>query len=304
MATPTLIKPIITVSPIINMPITFEDGAKEGFSNLGSAANTVSHNRVFVIGNQVHEITTNFKINGQAGNDVITTAAGDDIVYGGSGADTITTGKGMDQLFGGSGEDRLSAGQDDDQLDGGSGHDILDGGTGNDTLIGGTGNDTLLGGGGNDNLNGGDGNDTLNGGDGNDQLSGGLGVDTMTGGIGRDIFTITQTGGVDIITDFNRDEDLIFLSYDILNQLPNTFQGSRDVGAALFNKNVPLGTSGHTISYGPMMGTEPLLIFDAATQILSFDQDGLLGSGAAVDLVQLVGIQALDGSDFFAPAPH
>ena len=303
MATPTLIKPIITVSPIINMPITFEDGAKEGFSNLGSAANTVSHNRVFVIGNQVHEITTNFKINGQAGNDVITTAAGDDIVYGGSGADTITTGKGRDQLYGGSGDDRLSAGQDDDQLDGGSGHDVLDGGTGNDTLIGGTGNDTLLGGGGNDNLTGGDGVDILNGGDGADQISGGLGVDTMTGGAGSDLFLISQTGGVDTITDFNRAEDTIFLGYDILAQLPDTYRGAYDVGAALYNKNVPMGTSGYTVSSGPL-GTAPVLIFDAATQMLSFDQDGLIGSGAAVDLVRLVGIQSLDGSDFFAPAPH
>jgi hypothetical protein len=89
---------------------------------------------------------------------------------------------------------------------------------------------------------------------------------------------------------------------DILSQLPDTFQGARDVAAALYNANMPLGTSGFTISSGPYSDA-PLLIFDAATQMLSFDQDGLAGEGAAINLVRLVGVTHLDGSEFFAPAP-
>lgn len=292
----------LTSTSLTSFSFLHEDAARDGFNNLGSASNTLSLNRSFIVGGQLQEVTTNFKINGQAGNDVITTAAGHDIVYGGSGADTISTGKGNDQLYGGSGDDKLYAGADADHLDGGSGNDILDGGTGADVLIGGTGNDTLFGGYDNDQLSGGDGNDRLDGGQGNDSISGGNGNDTLTGGAGRDFFSISLTGGADVITDFNRSEDLISLSFDILNQLPDTFQGARDVAAALVNLNVPVGSDGYTVSSG-QWGTNPVLIFDAATQMLSFDQDGLLGSGAAVDLVRLVGVTHLDGSEFFAPAP-
>ncbi len=106
----------------------------------------------------------------------------------------------------------------------------------------------------------------------------------MTGGAGSDFFAVILNGGADVITDFNRDEDSILLSMDILSQLPDTFQGARDVAAALYNANVPMGTSGYTVSSGPY-GYAPVLIFDAATQMLSFDQDGLAGEGTAIDLV-------------------
>lgn len=292
----------LTTNLTANFSFLLEDANRDGFDNLGSAANTLSLNRSFVIGGQVHEVTTNFKINAQGGNDVITTAAGHDVVYAGSGNDTVSTGKGNDQLYGGSGDDKLFAGADADHLDGGSGNDTLDGGTGNDVLIGGTGNDTLNGGNDQDQLSGGDGNDILNGGQGNDSIGGGNGNDTMTGGAGSDFFAISLNGGADVITDFNRDEDSIFLSMDILSQLPDTFQGARDVAAALFNANVAVDGTDFTLSYGPY-GNAPVLIFDAATQMLSFDQDGLAGEGAAIDLVRLVGVTHLDGSEFFAPAP-
>ncbi len=121
----------------------------------------------------------------------------------------------------------------------------------------------------------------------------------MTGGAGSDFFAVILNGGADVITDFNRDEDSILLSMDILSQLPDTFQGARDVAAALYNANVPMGTSGYTVSSG-RYGYAPVLIFDAATQMLSFDQDGLAGEGTAIDLVRLVGVTHLDGSEFFA----
>jgi Ca2+-binding RTX toxin-like protein len=300
MATPTPIKMIPStpaVSNIGGITLTYEDGSKDGFNNLGSANDSLNLIRTFVVGNQVFENTTNYKINAQAGDDVITTASGDDIVYGGSGNDTITTGKGADQLFGGSGDDRLYAGQDDDQLDGGSGNDYLDGGSGNDHLYGGTGTDVLFGGANNDYLYGGDGNDTLNGGDGFDQFYGGNGTDTLTGGAGRDYFNITLTQGADVITDFNRAEDDIFLSNDIHYKLFDLNDLNFDYASVLYNTHVTSGTSGLTTSYGPM-STAPVLIFDAQTQMLSFDQDGLLGAGAAVDLVQLMGVTHLDGSEF------
>lgn len=266
-----------------NITFVSENADRDGFDNLGSASNSVFLNRVFNFNGQVHEITTNFKINAQGGNDVIATAAGHDVVYAGSGNDIVSTGKGNDQLYGGSGDDKLSGGADQDYLEGGSGHDTLDGGTGNDILLGGTGNDILI------------------GGQGNDQLYAGSGDDVLTGGTGSGFFGTLLNAGVDVITDFNAAEDSLFLSFDISNQLPDTYQGARDVGAALYNANVAVEGSDLTVSYGPY-GYAPVLIFDAATEMLSFDQDGLAGEGAAIDLVRLVGITHLEGSDFFAPA--
>jgi hypothetical protein len=37
--------------------------------------------------------------------------------------------------------------------------------------------------------------------------------------------------------------------------------------------------------------------------MLSFDADGLYGAGQPVDMLQLIGVTQLSGSDFFAPAP-
>jgi len=62
------------------------------------------------------------------------------------------------------------------------------------------GNDTLLGGNGNDILFGQGGNDVLVGGKGNDILFGGAGADTFTWKAGD-----TNSGGVDVIKDFNKD---------------------------------------------------------------------------------------------------
>ena len=72
---------------------------------------------------------------------------------------------------------------------------------GNDTLLGGNGNDILFGQGGNDILNGGNGNDILIGGKGNDILTGGAGADTFAWKAGDN-----NSGGFDVIKDFNKDE--------------------------------------------------------------------------------------------------
>ncbi|OCX21831.1 retention module-containing protein [Pseudomonas graminis] len=72
---------------------------------------------------------------------------------------------------------------------------------GNDTLLGGNGNDILFGQGGNDILNGGNGNDVLMGGKGNDILTGGAGADTFAWKAGD-----TNSGGFDVIKDFNKGE--------------------------------------------------------------------------------------------------
>ena len=95
---------------------------------------------------------------------------------------------------------------------GGGGEDTIIGNGGNDTLRGNRGNDNISGGNGDDFLYGGRDNDYLDGGDGNDLISGEFGNDFLIGGEGRDRFVLESGGGVDVITDFKKGEDLIALS--------------------------------------------------------------------------------------------
>lgn len=83
------------------------------------------------------------RLNGTAGNDIISDDRGNDRLYGHGGNDFI---------------------------DGGLGNDVLDGGAGNDTLIGEVGNDTLYGGTGHDRLHGHEGRNVLYGGAGKDRF--------------------------------------------------------------------------------------------------------------------------------------
>ncbi|NET29645.1 spondin domain-containing protein [Okeania sp. SIO1I7] len=115
-------------------------------------------------------------------------------------------------------EDFLSGLGGDDTLNGFDGRDWLVGGGGNDLLRGGDDDDILAGRIGNDILLGGDGDDILSGGQGRDRINGGAGNDTLTGGasIDRFIFNTNDTFstddvGVDTITDFNQEQDLILL---------------------------------------------------------------------------------------------
>ena len=83
--------------------------------------------------------------------------------------------------------------------------------TGNGTIDGGNGNDTIYGGESADSLVGGAGADKLYGNAGNDTLSGGKGNDTLTGGDGNDVFVYGTGDGSDVITDYNEDEDAIYI---------------------------------------------------------------------------------------------
>ncbi|MBD2463127.1 cadherin-like domain-containing protein [Oscillatoria sp. FACHB-1407] len=122
-----------------------------------------------------------------------------DVLRGRGGNDILKSGFAK-ALFG---QDKLYGEGGNDQLYGGKGKDMLDGGQGSDRLYGGDGRDLLR---------GGDGRDQLFGHAGNDLLVGGQGADTLTGGSGRDMFVYDRvTEGVDLITDFNGQNDVIDL---------------------------------------------------------------------------------------------
>lgn len=99
----------------------------------------------------------------------------------------------------------------DNVIDGAEENDTLFGLAGDDRLTGDGGNDALFGGLGNDLLKGDAGHDELDGGAGDDLLKGGLGDDLLEGGAGEDIFVIEKESGADVITDFNGQEDGLWL---------------------------------------------------------------------------------------------
>lgn len=174
---------------------------------------------------------------GDEGNDIINGRRGNDFIHGGSGNDTIKGGSGDDTINGGAGSDTIYAGNDNDYVIGGTGSDTvwlengddvfegspqdgingidyIYGGMGNDTIIAGGGDDELWGDAGNDILSGGLNNDTIRGGNGNDTITGGRHNDTLTGGFGSDTFVYFAHDGIDVITDFNPNLDIIRLNID------------------------------------------------------------------------------------------
>ena len=72
-------------------------------------------------------------------------------------------------------------------------------------------NDTIFGAKGKDYLRGQGGNDVLKGGAGNDTLVGGVGNNKLIGGKGKDTFKLSKGEGFDLIQDFKKSEDKIFI---------------------------------------------------------------------------------------------
>lgn len=139
----------------------------------------------------------NDSVNGGDGNDEMTGDAGDDLLVGGIGLDKLYGGQGNDVIDAGDGNDTATGDDGNDVISGGAGDDLLYAGAGNDSVDGGAGNDTITGDAGIDNLTGGAGNDTISGGTQNDVLSGGDGNDKLYGEGGNDL--LTGGAGNDII---------------------------------------------------------------------------------------------------------
>ncbi len=151
-------------------------------------------------------------LNGSWGDDKLYGAYGHDSLVGGAGNDSLTGGEDNDTLVGDSGNDSLKGDRGVDSLSGGAGNDTLDGGYNNDIIFGGSDSDTVLGNIGNDLLSGDGGSDLLKGGDGVDTLIGGSGDDTLLGGSGNDVFQFHTGTGLDTITDFRDNQDVLMIS--------------------------------------------------------------------------------------------
>ena len=201
---------------------------------------------------------------GQA-NDSISGTANADWINGDDGADSISGGAGNDSILGGAGSDTIDGGLGDDTILGGGAGDSLLGGDGNDSIDGGTGNDTIF---------GGNGNDTILGGNNNDTIVGGMGIDTLTGGGQNDSFVYNlTTEGQDVITDFVAVNDEFRFQSTAFN-LPIGVLNAANFNTASLN---------------------PTFLYSGG--VLSYDADGTLGSGAAVNIATLTGSPALTAAD-------
>jgi Ca2+-binding RTX toxin-like protein len=182
-------------------------------------------------------LTAITKIDGGAGNDVITGSTASDVILGSGGDDTLTggdgsdtfqytaTANGFDAVSGGFGADTIAAlaantviglssitgvetvsggGFGGVSVSGSGLADNLDFSTvtltGIASIDGGVGNDIITGSAGNDIILGGADNDTLNGGIGNDTLNGGVGVNILDGGAGTDVAQYNADAGTLSVT--------------------------------------------------------------------------------------------------------
>ena len=103
-------------------------------------------------------------------------------------------------------------GNTNNEITGTPADDRLNGTNNRDIIRGLAGQDRLRGIGGNDNLIGGGGSDQILGGGGNDLIVGGPGADELTGGTGSDRFLLNSLNGIDTLTDFAPNQDILRLS--------------------------------------------------------------------------------------------
>ncbi|MFL4558416.1 calcium-binding protein [Yersinia kristensenii] len=153
-------------------------------------------------------------------------------VIGGEGNNTITGGDKNDNLAGGDGNDFIMGHDSFDSLFGQGGNDVLVGGNGNDGLAGGAGDDFLDGGEGDDELHGDAdafacfasesswrGNDKIFGGKGNDRIEGQKNNDYLAGGTGNDLYVFSAYDGINMIVEYNDEENTISIDDYFFHQL-------------------------------------------------------------------------------------
>ena len=160
------------------------------------------------------------------------------------------------------------------------------------TVIGTTTGDSCVGGDGDDYLYGRAGRDTLDGGAGYDVLVGGRGKDYLTGGADGDVFEfdrLNETGRTaatrDVITDFNRHDDIIYLyTIDAVAGQAGD-QSFTFIGRQAFHH---VAGELHTVRYNPAGTAHDMTIVEGDTN----------GDGRADFQIELKGLFALNKADF------
>ncbi|CAN5297657.1 hypothetical protein BH10PSE7_BH10PSE7_35590 [soil metagenome] len=264
----------------------------------------------------------NVVLEGQNGNDFLTSGIGKDKLFGGAGNDSLDGGDGSDRLAGGAGDDTYTVRNSGDivieghragsdrvnasvtftlaanveylSLDeaagaiGGTGNGLanqIDGNSARNRIDGGGGGDTLSGGGGGDTIIGGTGADFMYGGTGNDTLAGGAGPDIMTGNAGSDIFDFNVVSDSPFAAK-SRDSILDFLKGADRIDLHGIDAKTTPPGNQDFTF---IGTDGFTAG-----GQVRIAVSDGHT-IVQINTAGASGGEMAIDLS---GVYALGAGDF------
>ncbi|WP_254512565.1 calcium-binding protein [Anatilimnocola floriformis] len=183
---------------------------------------------------EVRDTLLSVTVNGEAGNDYISTSSGNDTITGGAGDDQINAGPGNNTVWGDNFNEQALPAGGNDKISTLGGNDVVYGGGGNDEIALGAGNDYAFGGAGNDLIAGEDGIDTIYGGDGNDVISGDAGADLVVGNAGNDILygrtgrdVVIGSGGADII-DGSEDNDVV-IGRGLTTDVSTTFGDANDL---------------------------------------------------------------------------
>jgi subtilisin-like proprotein convertase family protein len=168
----------------------------------------------------------------------------------------------------------LSLAPDSTSSGGGTAFLSISAGSTIENAIGGDGNDRIVGNGSANILLGMRGDDSLEGGSGADTLNGGAGNDTLIGGLGGDRFrfdSVIDGGTVDRIIDFTTVEaDMI------------------ELGNARFTTLSPGTLAAQAFLLGSSAATsEQRILYDGATGLLAYDQDGSDSQYAPMAFAQL-----------------
>ncbi len=195
---------------------------------------------------------------GEAGNDLLDGGFGFDLIDGGSGIDTVTYSFYSGPIVADLSTNQVSFPGNSTLVDTLSSIENVIGGSGNDTIIGNSADNNLYGGAGHDTIEGLGDDDTLIGGTGSDTLAGGTGTNHLSGGEGSDNF-VTESGGIQIIEDFERGTDKI----DI------TTSGAQEISLAPNNGNTNvINQSNTTLAtiQGQTLTTEDLILISDSEQ--------------------------------------
>ncbi|NER06157.1 MAG: calcium-binding protein, partial [Okeania sp. SIO3C4] len=242
----------------------------------------------------VYEFTPDQDIQGTPGNNNLEGGTGDDNIDGLAGDDTLSGFGGSDTIRGSAGDDNINGNRGDDRVSGGEGDDRVNGGLENDTIFGGAGNDTLIGRLGNDRMLGGSGEDTLSGGQGRDRINGGADDDTLTGGASIDRFIFAANDefsqvslGIDEITDFNPEQDLILLDLTTFTEI--TTSSGEDIGDEFEIVE----------SNGDAASSEAIVVYNSTNGALFYNANGSDGGfGDGGQFATLTGSPTISAEDF------
>ena len=252
----------------------------------------------------------------------VTGSAYDDHLWGNDGVNVLRGMDGNDTLRGENGNDHIEGGDGNDLMDGGAGADTMIGGLGNDTYIVDNAGDTVseAGGQGQDevrtsvswtltagadvetlrttsdagvgaiNLTGNASGNVVRGNNGNNVINGGDGDDELTGLGGQDSFlfntALSEAFNIDVITDFNVDDDTIVLDDDI-------FSSSLTPGNSVAGSQFVIGAAA--------LDAGDRIIYDDTTGAVYYDSDGT-GGAAQIQFAELSPGLALTNFDFLVVA--